>query len=275
MSNAPVNDLDVHSTASSSANDHERIEKFNARGPINSTIRTASARVTVQNGPDDTCRVRATMSGSSSAERLAHIEISFDEATNTLLVDTRPKGRRRVRIFDFHNIDLHITMPASSNVELHSASGDVTLDGTYDDVSIASASGDVTAGVVKGSLTVNVASGDVSTGQVHGRASAHSASGDISLGDVSADVNVHAVSGNIRLTAVAPLNAKVHSVSGDVTVTVKPGFIIEVNAKSIAGSVRSEIALDDAASLDQRSENSGVISIDASTVSGDVRIARS
>jgi DUF4097 and DUF4098 domain-containing protein YvlB len=278
MSTTPLSDHDVQSPSlsiSNSRKDHERIEQYRANGPLHAVIRTASARVSFTNGTDDICRVRATLSGSSSIERLAQIEISFDEETSVLRVDTRPKGRRRVRIFDFHDIELQITVPVRSGVELHSASGDISLDGTYGDVSAASASGDVTAGVVLGTFTVNAASGDIKADQVDGDISVRSASGDISIGEISSDISIHAVSGDIEVCLAAPLHAKVHSVSGDLTVTVKPGFVVEVNVKTVSGSMRSDIALDADGSSPTNMQSSGVISINASTVSGDVRIARS
>ncbi len=272
MNTAPLNNDEV-TTSSGSAN--ERIEQFTTTGPVRGTIRCASGRATVTNGPDGACRVRAIALGSHGPDRLAQVEISFDEATNTLRVLTRPKGSFRVRLFDFHDVELEIMVPASSNIDIHSASGDLRLDGTFADVTAASASGDVKVGTITGEFNVNVASGDVSATAVGGPVNAKSASGDVKLGDVSSDVKVHAVSGDIALNAVGSLDAKLHSVSGDVLINVRPGFVVHVNAKTVSGSMRSEISLDGTESSSSDAASEGVISIDASTVSGDVKIARS
>jgi DUF4097 and DUF4098 domain-containing protein YvlB len=251
---------------------NERHERFVVHGPLHATIRTASGDVKVTNSDDTSCHVRAVSRGSHASERLGQAEISFDEATNALRVITRPKSLRS-RFFDFHDIDLFITVPANSTMTVHTASGDLDLRGTYADVDVASASGDVNAGVVLGQLNVNVASGDVEAREVHGTTNVKAASGDVTIDAAHGDVKIHAVSGDIALGAVAPLNTRVHSVSGDLLVKVQRGLVVEVNAKTVSGSLRSDIDLD--ASAPASSEGDGVVVIDASTISGDVRIARS
>ncbi len=261
-------------SAVSTIRGNERSERFDVSAALSVSIRTASGDVTVTNGDDATCTVRAVTRGSHAHERLAQAEILYDAATNSLRVVTRPKSPLRARLFDFHDLDVHITAPLGTHLDVHSASGDLDLKGTFGDVRAASASGDVKVGVVSGELNVNVASGAVEAKEVYGNVNVKSASGDVTLGALHAETKIHAVSGDVRLTAVAALNARVHSVSGDLLLKVQRGFVVNVNAKTVSGSMHSDINLDGSSSHDS-ADSAGIISLDASTVSGDVKIARS
>jgi DUF4097 and DUF4098 domain-containing protein YvlB len=155
-------------------------------------------------------------------------------------------------------------------VDLKSASGDISLE-LVRSLHADTASGDVHVLEVEESAEVRTASGDAAFRRCGGRLVAHLVSGDLDVGEAARGLEVKTVSGNVRVRAVSGGPMRVHSVSGDVELGVASGQRLYVDASSVSGAMRSELALDD---TPPSGAEGAVHELRVRTVSGDLQIGR-
>jgi DUF4097 and DUF4098 domain-containing protein YvlB len=106
-----------------------------------------------------------------------------------------------------------------------------------------------------------------------------SSNGDVRLKDVAGStISVETVSGDIDLDMKEPTDGTVNArtVSGDVLIDLASGTNARVMLASLSGAVSSRIELDDEQRTEERITGkigSGDGTVDASAVSGDVRLS--
>lgn len=88
----------------------------------------------------------------------------------------------------------------------------------------------------------------------------------------NAVLHLETVSGDITTHTFSACDYTLRSVSGDITVYVAPGLEIDVDGKSLSGETGLEISL--GSSAREAEENAETATINAKTVSGDIKIAR-
>jgi DUF4097 and DUF4098 domain-containing protein YvlB len=182
-----------------------------------------------------------------------------------------------VRVRCPHDADVEVSTASADvtttgplgDVEAKSASGDLALD-VVAGLRAATASGDVTAREILGEGNAKTASGDVAVRLAHGALSLNLASGDAVVGQAKGPLSIATVSGDQEIEAVERGEIKLQSVSGDVRVGVTPGLLLSIDATSVSGSMQSELPMEDGL----QPEGEPVIHLRARTVSGDVRIVR-
>jgi DUF4097 and DUF4098 domain-containing protein YvlB len=125
---------------------------------------------------------------------------------------------------------------------------------------------------------VQTASGDVSLQQARGDVSIQAVSGDVWIKDARQSVHVNTVSGDQRVDAVVAGSVEAQAVSGDVSIGVRRGSRVYVDANTISGSTSSELNLTDAPADDEAggnvAEDGPMVEVRAKTVSGDISIVR-
>jgi DUF4097 and DUF4098 domain-containing protein YvlB len=204
-------------------------------------------------------------------------------------------------------IEIRVTLPAESSVEVQAASCDTTLTGNYDAVRVRSASGDVRVDTVAGPLTIETASGDVSVDEARAAVQVNTASGDIRLDSALGEnrVEISTASGDTEIGSVrgpltvngASSDIRVREAAGDVTVSSASGDVTldhvgagKVGVSSASGDVRVGIAAGVATWLDLHTLTGDVgtdqvddngptageatLELRANTVSGDIRLHR-
>lgn len=162
-------------------------------------------------------------------------------------------------------------IPMSSSVDIGTASGDVTLTGTFGGLDMGSASGDVlVTGELEGDARVKTVSGDVRLPHVAGDVTVQTVSGDVAAEAVNGSVSVKSVSGDVRVGSLREGDVRVHSVSGDVEFGIASGTSIDLDAGSASGELSSELPLSDTPGDDA----GPTVVIRSNTVSGHVRVFR-
>jgi DUF4097 and DUF4098 domain-containing protein YvlB len=126
---------------------------------------------------------------------------------------------------------------------------------------------------VASSLEVQSVSGDLHAGAVHGDIRAQVVSGDVHVRDAGGSVSTNTVSGDQRFEAVQRGRMELKAISGDVTVGVRSGARVYVDANTVSGATSSEFELSDAPTP-APAEDAPLVELFVKTVSGDVRIER-
>ena len=122
-------------------------------------------------------------------------------------------------------------------------------------------------------MEVSSASGDVSVNSVGGEANIQLVSGDLHIREAADSVSANTVSGDQRLEAVLKGRLDLRAISGDISVGIRRGSRVFIDANTVSGSTSSELELADAPQ-EAGDEDSPLVELFAKTVSGDIRIER-
>lgn len=181
------------------------------------------------------------------------------------------------------SVDVTVSLPEGSSVEVTTMSGDVSVSGRSGEVRIRSASGDIsvdaasTIHVDAGSGDVSVercegghigsGSGDITVSEVAGGIEVRSGSGDISVATLSSDARIASGSGDIGIDEVIRGDVDAHSATGDISVGVRSGVPTWLDLSSGSGDVDR--------SLSRRGEpepGSAYVRVKAVTTTGDITV---
>lgn len=216
-------------------------------------------------------------------------EISIETGSSTggtRLRVTQPKDASGW-ILRSGGIHVDVEVPRETFAEIQTGSGDLTVEGTLEELAFQSGSGDARVGVVAGSARLRSASGDLEVGVIEGDASLTTASGDIEIGSIEGSLHGRSASGDVEIghlagegqvtsasgdiaIGAASADLTLRSVSGDIVVGVPGGRRVWFDLSSTSGDTISDLEPDEG--MDDGASNA--FSIRATTVSGDVRIRR-
>jgi hypothetical protein len=261
-----------------------RQEIFASSGPVHADVVTKSGDIVVQVGSGNEVKVVLTARGGNGDVLLENAELHFDEKSNELLVHTQPRDQfdslsglktlfKKSAWSGFGDLDVSLTLPEGSSIDVITGSGDTVTRGALADVKVTSGSGDVKVGDTVDSVDVKTGSGDVVAGHVVSNFECRCASGDVRCDGAAKNTDIHTASGDVVLNAERAGDISVKAVSGDVRVNVKQGLIIDVNGTTVSGDMGSSIPLDSSGGDDGGDEDE-TVSIHVVTVSGDFKISK-
>jgi DUF4097 and DUF4098 domain-containing protein YvlB len=239
-------------------------QRFTTPQPITLDVKVPSGEVRV-----------ATVAGEESVVTIDGPQKAVD-ATTVELVGDRLLIQLRQRSFGIFgrfdsSLRIGVAVPHQSTVEIATASGDTTLDGTFGGLRVQTASGGLQAtGEVQGDARVDLVSGSVRLPRVAGDLAARSVSGDIVAEAVEGSVSAQSVSGDVRVGALRQGTATVRSVSGEIDLGIAAGTSVDVDASSASGKMTSDIPLSEAPD----GEPGPTVVIRGNTVSGDFHVFR-
>jgi DUF4097 and DUF4098 domain-containing protein YvlB len=275
-----------------------RREAFPVEGPVALVVRAPAGVVEIEAAEvsEAVVELEAMRDSAEGPVHDAIVELRPGSDRAELLVDIqhgfRVGGRRGPRLSIVFgqgpSIRAGIRVPAGSSVEVVSeaadvnatgrfdraevktAAGDVRLDEVEGDVRVKCVSGDVTLGTIGGEANVNSVSGDATIGRVAGSAVLHSVSGDIELHEAESSIQAKTISGDVKIGSATQGQVALQSVSGDLTLGLRTGSKLWVNARSTSGKTTSELEV-----RDEPPANGGpLVELQAKSVSGDIRIHR-
>jgi len=270
-----------------------RRETFETPGEVTLDLRVPVGRIDVETAPGTTTEVELDARGGDDQVREllddARIELRESGGGHEVIVDV--EARRGVGFGFLRKLDVRLRVRAPEGVQLRAetasadlrgrgrfgslhakaASGDLDLDEVNGDAQVEAASGDVRLAGVGGAIDISTASGDIRLGHVKGPLSARAASGDIHV-DEAGDAKVRTASGDQRILAVAEGSVELQSMSGDITVGVRKGSNLWVDARAMSGDLNSEVALDDAPPAVE--DGAPLVELRATSMSGDINVVR-
>jgi putative adhesin len=252
-------------------------------------LRIPAGRIEVEaaNGEPTVVELTPLDGGDESARAIddATVEVRSKRGGRRLVVDV--SGRHFGRDA---KILLRVTCPSGADLDARTASADLSTHGPLGSADVKTASGDLSLDVVTGGLDVKTASGDLSVASVHRSASVNSASGDISIGRIGGNAKIHVASGEVNVReadgslsihsasgdqligAVQAGEVVLKTASGDLSVGVREGSTVRVDARSMSGAMTSEIELGESPVGD--TAGGPHVDLRAMSMSGDVRITR-
>ena len=270
-----------------------RRETFDTPGEVTLDLRVAQGRVDLEAVPGGTTtevELDARGNDDEVRELLEEARIESRARQGGYVVVVHVEDRRRVGFGFWRKVEprLKIRVPEGAKVEFEgasadirgigrfgtleadSASGNVEFDDVAGDATVNAASGDVTVRSIGGAAEVNTASGDVELGRVAGVLVAKAASGDVRVDDAGAGVKIRTASGDQRIDGVTAGSVELQSMSGDISVGIRQGSNVWVDARAMSGDLSSELELGD----EQPADDAPLVELRAASMSGDVNVVR-
>jgi hypothetical protein len=153
-------------------------------------------------------------------------------------------------------------------VRVHSASGDIEI-GDAAKLDATTASGGISCGDIAGDATISSVSGDCTVRHVGGRLEATLTSGDLRVEICDGDVLIASTSGDVRVARCCGTEISVRSISGDVRVGLPTGIRVEAELSTLSGRAMLPDPVPASDHTDRRP-----VRLQLKTVSGDIRVER-
>lgn len=213
-----------------------RTESFDIEGAM-VVLETVSGDICVQESPDGKCYVNL-FADSDKGVRLAEgAEISATGKRISVRIRWRETGFKRFFNANTDDVKVLLELPKSAALSVKVVSADIKIESALAGIDASSVSGDI-----------------------------------LVLQNPTSSCALKTVSGDITTHTFSACDYTLRSVSGDIKVHVAPGLDIDVDGKSISGDTESEISL--SSSSDSEVVDAMKVNISATTVSGDIKLAR-
>jgi DUF4097 and DUF4098 domain-containing protein YvlB len=202
----------------------------------------------------------------ATPSQLDRVIVAYDEATQQLTIDTTVLRRLLTTI----DVDIVVNIPAHASLDVTSASAECDIEGTYTSIQIRTTNGDIDVAGQTDTLDIHTASGDVDVSDCTQR-TLHivTASGDIEA-HAATQTTISSASGDIELTIQQPCQATINSASGDIDVRIQPGFLADVDAKTLSGHIHTNLDFNTSGTSDTPAD----IRLHVQSLSGDISVTK-
>ncbi len=226
----------------------DRTETYDIDGHATVVVNIHSGDIRFKEGAQG--RVVVRLDGSANA--LSAVDV--DATSDTVTVRSTAQKRRWVGA----STDTLVTLPAGSDIVVHSGAGDVVVGIDVKELEIHTGAGDIRADKVSGVCDVKVGSGDIRLAGLSGIARVASgagdvridtaseivtstAAGDVYLGEVTDSARIKSATGDIRVRKFSGSDLEIKTMSGDATVGIVRGMVVNAAIKTLSGSLRNRI----------------------------------
>jgi Toastrack DUF4097 len=257
-----------------------RSETYSTPGAVRLNLEVPAGRIEIETANTDETRVELEALGGNEAIRelveSARIELVRRGDGHEVLVEMKMRHGFWISFGRGPDLRLRVSCPHGAELDVRTKSADLQANGEYSTVDVKTASGDVSIQQARADVRVKTASGDVDlhVGNLAGEANIQLVSGDVHIREAGDSITANTISGDQRLEAVFRGRMDLRAVSGDISVGVRRGSRVFVDANTVSGSTISELDLSDAPGEPSSSGESPLVELFAKTVSGDVRIER-
>lgn len=210
-------------------------------GPVDLDLRTGSGTIRIHAGADGSVHVSATIRagdswfGMSAREKVKKIQSNppISQTGNIVSIG-------RIEDSDLRNdvsIDYDLTVPAQTHLKSTSGSGNQTISGIKQSVSVSSGSGTLYIDNAGADVHATTGSGSIKINSAKGPVEAMAGSGEIHAIGVGGDIKVHTGSGDIEIEQSTPGNVEAHAGSGHLRLHSVKG---RVSARTGSGGIEAD-----------------------------------
>lgn len=297
---------DVANATSAQKNDERTSQTFDVgpHGVFSLSNMSGNIRIEGTSGGEITVEAVKRVHGRADADLLDEVQIDISHMGDRVRVETRyPRDRHHRHRHDHGNggvsVEYRVSVPAGTEVDVRSVSGDIYVTAVEGETSVDSVSGEVQISDTPNLVRAKSVSGDVKVQRARSEDDLEiaSVSGEVTLTDVQAEeLDVSSVSGDVRMDDVACEEGEFDSVSGnirytgriakggryefkshsgDVIITIGDDIGFELEASTFSGEIESDFAMR-VSSGDRHGQSisavvgDGSAMIDATTFSGNV-----
>ena len=268
----------------------ERIEQsFEVGETPRLQIDNFAGRVTVRAGERGEIRMIAVKQGLPGSD-LDRVQVEISEGANGLLIRTRKPATLSTA-----SVQLEITVPDSTQLDLHTGAGNTEVRGLRSDVKVDTGAGDVTVADLTGDLDAHTGSGSVTIDGVSGRIQADTGSGSVRISNVAGDLDAHTGSGSMEVREATGRvrmdsgsgsltyegdpegECRFETGSGSITLRMPADLNMEVDLETGSGTITTDFAVEGQTRKDEVRGSIGrgdEGSIRAHTGTGSIQVVR-
>jgi hypothetical protein len=245
--------------------------------------------VTVRAGERGEMRLIAVKQGPPGTN-LDRVQVEISERANGLLIRTRKPSS-----LSNASVQLEVTVPAGTQLDLHTGAGNTEVRGLRSDVKVDTGAGDVTIADMTGDLDADTGSGSMTINGVSGRIQADTGSGSVHINSVAGDLDAHTGSGSMEVReASGPArldsgsgsltyegdpegDCRFETGSGSITLRLPADLDMEVDLETGSGTITTDFAVEGQISKDEVRGTIGrgdAGSIRAQTGTGSIQLVR-
>jgi hypothetical protein len=168
---------------------------FTIAGQGKLVVNDGGGQVHIHSGDTSTITVQGTKHTYELFGNSNDAQVQEEQNGNTVTVSTQQGWN----LFGSSDVDLDITVPSTTEVDVQDNSGDITIDNVSGPVKAHTGSGDIKANNLNGEVTLSTGSGDVHMDGMSGQIQASTGSGSIKTSGVSGQVTLSTGSGDIEM----------------------------------------------------------------------------
>ncbi|GHO72038.1 hypothetical protein KSC_109300 [Ktedonobacter sp. SOSP1-52] len=215
---------------------------FTLTGKDSLRVISTHGDVHIHQGNTNTVVVTATKHTPILGNLGDNLKVDYTQNGNAITVQV--EGNSSGFLFNSASIDLDITIPTTSDVDINDASGDITVSDITGQVKAETGSGDIEVTNVEGTTTLKTGSGDIQASGISGTADIQSGSGDVDLEDAHLQGKsvLHTGSGDIRFDGSLNANGDytLESGSGDIDVTLPADSALQFSLHSGHADIKND-----------------------------------
>jgi DUF4097 and DUF4098 domain-containing protein YvlB len=216
-----------------------RVEQaFNVGEAPDLRIDSFAGSVTVQAGRAGEIRVVATkrVSGVGNLDR---IQVDLAQQANGVVVTTRTRPG-----LNNASVQLEITAPPGTRLDLHTGAGSVEVSGLRSDVKADSGAGSLTLSDLSGAIDAHSGAGSITLRNVSGGIVADSGAGSIEVRGGDGRADLHTGAGSILYEGALQGDSRFESGTGSITLRLPTSLNMRVDLGTGMGTVEVDYAVD-------------------------------
>lgn len=160
-------------------------------------INNHSGSVIIRRGEQNVITVNATKRASGIGTNPEHIHVRTEQRGDTIDISTMVDWN--LFQFGMRSVNFEITVPPSCDLQLHTGSGSMELQGTSGDIRARTGSGRIEASNLQGQIALRTGSGSLHGNNIQGQINLQTGSGRISFYSLNGAMDAKTGSGRIEI----------------------------------------------------------------------------
>jgi DUF4097 and DUF4098 domain-containing protein YvlB len=148
------------------------------------------------------------------------MRVIADHSRSARLDVSGTRSSVRVRMRDgaggMSNVDLELTVPRSTSLQINGTFLDSDIRGVEGDVSVQSVQGDIYVSGGRGRISLHSVQGDIESHGASGRIDLNSSNGDIVIAEADGEITVETLNGEIEMDGIRSSSVDATTVNGEV-----------------------------------------------------------